>query len=214
MGRSERLGLSPRAPQARVLPLHQDRHTRRATGRTRTSAVGVRSPASRLWNGGAPREGLAPSPGELWTLGAPLGVRGSRTAPVVRLTAERPVGAPGGIAPPSTADQAAVLLESLLARLAGLAPAHIRLTSGRSAAELQPRGRPPRRVFIHLEALGAAANVVHTSQARITSAITCGVAVSKPTTSSMPASSGSAMVKPVEVMPTTINFAGMPVASR
>jgi hypothetical protein len=97
------------------------------------------------------------------------------------------------------------------ARLAGLAPAHIRLTSGRSAAELQPRVRAP-APSLHSEALGAAA--LRSRYARTTSAITCGVAVSKPTTSSMPASSGSAMVKPVEVMPTTINFAGMPVAWR
>ena len=42
------------------------------------------------------------------------------------------------------------------------------------------------------------------------SAISCGVAVSKPTTSSMPASSGSAMEKPLDTMPTTISRAGCP----
>jgi hypothetical protein len=44
--------------------------------------------------------------------------------------------------------------------------------------------------------------------------ISCGAAVSKPTTSSMPASSGSAMVKPLLVIPTTIILAGMPSLSR
>lgn len=44
--------------------------------------------------------------------------------------------------------------------------------------------------------------------------IACGVAVSKPTTSSMPGSRGSAMVKPVAVMPTTMSLASMPEARR
>ena len=44
--------------------------------------------------------------------------------------------------------------------------------------------------------------------------ISCGTAVSKPTTSSMPASSGSAMLKPLLVIPTTIILAGMPILSR
>src|SRR5882724_9509162 len=46
------------------------------------------------------------------------------------------------------------------------------------------------------------------------SAITAGAAASKPTTSSMPSSSGSAIEKPVEVMPTTTSFAAMPVLLR
>jgi len=42
---------------------------------------------------------------------------------------------------------------------------------------------------------------------RTKSAITAGADVSKPTTSSMPRSFGSARVKPLEVMPTTTAFA-------
>ena len=38
-----------------------------------------------------------------------------------------------------------------------------------------------------------------------------GVAVSKPTTSSMPASFGSAMLNPFDTMPITTSFAPMPV---
>ena len=44
--------------------------------------------------------------------------------------------------------------------------------------------------------------------------MTSGAEASNPTTSSMPASSGSAMVKPLETSPTTISFAGMPLCSR
>ena len=40
--------------------------------------------------------------------------------------------------------------------------------------------------------------------------MTAGAEASKPTTSSMPASEGSAIVNPVAVMPTTISLAGMP----
>ena len=46
------------------------------------------------------------------------------------------------------------------------------------------------------------------------SAIACGVAVSKPTTSSMPASLGSAMLNPFDAIPTTISLAAMPMRSR
>ena len=52
------------------------------------------------------------------------------------------------------------------------------------------------------------------SAPRAKSAISCGVAVSKPTTSSMPASFGSAIVKPFEIMPTTTSWASMPDAWR
>src|SRR6185295_701575 len=44
-------------------------------------------------------------------------------------------------------------------------------------------------------------------QDRTKSAMTAGAVVSKPTTSSMPRSFGSAIVKPLEVMPTTTAFA-------
>jgi hypothetical protein len=49
---------------------------------------------------------------------------------------------------------------------------------------------------------------------RAKAAISAGVAVSKPTTSSMPGSSGSAMVKPLLTMPTTTSFASMPSLRR
>ena len=51
-------------------------------------------------------------------------------------------------------------------------------------------------------------------QVRTKSAMTDGTALSKPTTSSAPASSGSAIVKPLEVIPTTISLAWMPIFSR
>lgn len=54
--------------------------------------------------------------------------------------------------------------------------------------------------------------VVHYARAK--SAMTGGVDVSKPTTSSMPASFGSAMLNPFDVIPTTTSLAGMPRASR
>jgi hypothetical protein len=46
------------------------------------------------------------------------------------------------------------------------------------------------------------------------SEISCGVAVSKPTTSSIPGSAGSAIEKLFETMPTTTSRAGMPDACR
>ena len=46
------------------------------------------------------------------------------------------------------------------------------------------------------------------------SAMICGTAVSNPTTSNIPPSFGSAMLKPFETMPTTISLAGIPVRSR
>ena len=46
------------------------------------------------------------------------------------------------------------------------------------------------------------------------SAITCGTAASNPTTSSMPASFGSAMLNPFDAIPTTTSLAGIPVRSR
>src|SRR5262249_14333857 len=52
------------------------------------------------------------------------------------------------------------------------------------------------------------------AQAVAKSAITAGAAVSKPTTSSIPASFGSAMLNPFGTMPTTISFAARPVRSR
>ena len=45
-------------------------------------------------------------------------------------------------------------------------------------------------------------------------AITAGAAVSNPTTSSIPASSGSAMLNPFDTRPTTTSLAAMPVRSR
>ena len=49
---------------------------------------------------------------------------------------------------------------------------------------------------------------------RAKSEMSCGVAVSKPTTSSIPGSSGSAIEKPFETMPTTTSRASMPDARR
>ena len=49
---------------------------------------------------------------------------------------------------------------------------------------------------------------------RAKSEISCGVAVSKPTTSSIPGSAGSAIEKPFETIPTTTSRASMPDAWR
>jgi hypothetical protein len=49
---------------------------------------------------------------------------------------------------------------------------------------------------------------------RAKSEMSCGVAVSKPTTSSIPGSAGSAIEKPFETMPTTTSRASMPEARR
>jgi hypothetical protein len=49
---------------------------------------------------------------------------------------------------------------------------------------------------------------------RAKSEMSCGVAVSKPTTSSIPGSFGSAIEKPFETMPTTTSRASMPDAWR
>ena len=49
---------------------------------------------------------------------------------------------------------------------------------------------------------------------RAKSAITPGAAASKPTTSSIPASPGSAIEKPLEIIPTTASLAGIPVSRR
>ena len=55
---------------------------------------------------------------------------------------------------------------------------------------------------------------VRQSAPRANSEISCGVAVSKPTTSSMPGSFGSAIENPFETSPTTTSRAGMPDARR
>src|SRR5581483_6543365 len=59
------------------------------------------------------------------------------------------------------------------------------------------------RVVFHL--LGVLEPFDHRDRTK--SAMTAGADVSKPTTSSMPRSFGSARVKPLEVMPTTTAFA-------
>ena len=46
------------------------------------------------------------------------------------------------------------------------------------------------------------------------SEMSCGVAVSKPTTSSIPGSAGSAIEKPFETIPATTSRAAMPDAAR
>lgn len=51
-------------------------------------------------------------------------------------------------------------------------------------------------------------------QPRAKSAISAGAALSNPTTSSMPVSSGSAILKPVAVIPMTISLALIPIRSR
>jgi hypothetical protein len=68
------------------------------------------------------------------------------------------------------------------------------------AAQIEPRVRPNR--------------VARYIEPRAKSEISCGVAVSKPTTSSIPGSAGSAIEKPFETMPTTTSRASLPDRSR
>ena len=76
--------------------------------------------------------------------------------------------------------------------------------------------RDPNEVPVHLvsplcrEGRLAAPSAQRAPRAK--SEISCGVAVSKPTTSSIPGSSGSAIEKPFETMPTTTSRASMPDA--
>jgi hypothetical protein len=49
---------------------------------------------------------------------------------------------------------------------------------------------------------------------RAKSAMMAGADASNPTTSSMPPSAGSAIVNPLETMPTTMSFAAIPIFSR
>lgn len=72
-----------------------------------------------------------------------------------------------------------------------------------------------RRVATPAAVAGAAPSLERAGHyARAKSAMTGGVAGSKPTTSSIPASSGSAMLNPFDVIPTTTSLAGIPRASR
>ena len=82
---------------------------------------------------------------------------------------------------------------------------------------LRTRG-DPYEVEVHLRLLsvveGRLAAPSSQRAPRAKSEISCGVAVSKPTTSSIPGSFGSAIEKPFETMPTTTSRASMPDAWR
>jgi hypothetical protein len=75
--------------------------------------------------------------------------------------------------------------------------------------------RDPNEVEMHLPLLSVEGAPVAPSfqrALRAKSEMSCGVAVSKPTTSSIPESAGSAIEKPFETMPTTTSRASMPDA--
>jgi hypothetical protein len=78
--------------------------------------------------------------------------------------------------------------------------------------------RDPYEVEMHLRLLsvskGAPRRPRFQRAPRAKSEMSCGVAVSKPTTSSIPGSFGSAIEKPFETMPTTTSRASMPEAWR
>ncbi len=122
-----------------------------------------------------------------------------------------------------------------MAALAGFEPTIFRLTAGRSAVELQcmiviveplvgieplcpGTSRVPSQKVSKGKLRATKARVdsrdPYAGYPRAKSLITFGAAVSKPTTSSMPASSGSAMVKPFDTIPTTISLAAIPMVSR
>ena len=95
----------------------------------------------------------------------------------------------------------------------GIEPTRICLTSSRSTIELRSQIPvallPPAAVA---RAAPSRQRVVHYARAK--SAMTDGADASKPTMSTMPASPGSAMLNPDDVIPTTTSLAGMPRASR
>jgi hypothetical protein len=78
--------------------------------------------------------------------------------------------------------------------------------------------RDPYEVEMHLRLLsgskGARGAPLCQRAPRAKSEMSCGVAVSKPTTSSIPGSFGSAIEKPFATMPTTTSCASMPEAWR
>jgi hypothetical protein len=78
--------------------------------------------------------------------------------------------------------------------------------------------RDPDEVEMHLRLLsvskGARGALRCQRAPRAKSEMSCGVAVSKPTTSSIPGSFGAAIEKPFETMPTTTSRASMPEAWR
>src|SRR6058998_1805510 len=88
---------------------------------------------------------------------------------------------------------------------------------GRARHRLGPC-RDPYEVEMHLRLLsvskGARGALRCQRAPRAKSEMSCGVAVSKPTTSSIPWSDGSAIEKPFETMPTTTSRASMPEAWR
>src|SRR5262249_47446397 len=102
-------------------------------------------------------------------------------------------------------------------RLEARLATHVELYDlGRTRNRLRPC-RDPYEVEIHLPLLsvvGRSRRPPAQRAPRAKSEISCGVAVSKPTTSSIPGSAGSAIEKPFETMPTTTSRAPMPDAWR
>jgi hypothetical protein len=103
---------------------------------------------------------------------------------------------------------------SLEARLAPNIELH---DLGRAQHLLGP-SRDAYEVEVHLRLLSVSKGARRALRAqrapRAKSEMSCGVAVSKPTTSSIPGSFGSAIEKPFETMPTTTSRASMPEAWR
>ena len=88
-------------------------------------------------------------------------------------------------------------------RLHGFANRCLRCSA--NGTEKERRGRKlalPPTLLCHLRGV-----LERSAQWRMKSAMTAGAVASKPTTSNMPRSFGSARVKPLEVMPTTTAFA-------
>jgi hypothetical protein len=95
-----------------------------------------------------------------------------------------------------------------------------RLRGGRLPRRARGKSGPPRTRCANggpgvlRESRAGAGHGCSGRRARAKSARIAGVPVSKPTTSIMPASSGSAMLNPFDTMPTTTSLAGMPDRSR
>ena len=101
--------------------------------------------------------------------------------------------------------------------VAGVAPRLELYDLGRARPYLGPC-HDSHEVEMHLRLLsvskGAGGALPFQRAPRAKSEMSCGVAVSKPTTSSIPGSFGSAIEKPFETRPTTTSRASMPDASR
>jgi hypothetical protein len=102
-------------------------------------------------------------------------------------------------------------------RLEARLPADLELHDLGGARHMLGPRRDPHEMEMHLPLLSVSKGPAAPSSQRAPRAkseMSCGVAVSKPTTSSIPGSAGSAIEKPFETIPTTTSRASMPDVRR